>query len=192
MPGIPYEEDDDSNTDPNGTQGAKREAFEVPKGGKLIWRGVKDPGPAWRPYVIKAELASGQSGIDEPYLRFRFLKDTGDFGEMVHCIDLNDRRLVWRRLPSTLRNLSPAKPCAFLFLTEDLERIAPVLYQDGNVNGKRGIAILEGGTGGTGKWPIGAGFLVGAVGKLVDGAKGVAALSPEERRAIEELLGRTL
>jgi hypothetical protein len=190
MPEIPYEEDDDSNTDPNGTKGAKREAFEVPTSGKLIWRGIKDPGPAWRPYVIKAEFRKGQNGIEEPYLRFRFLKDTGSFGDMVHCIDLNDRRLVWRRLPSTLRNLSPTKPCAFLFLTEDLEDVAPVMYQDGNVNGKR-IQILEGGTGGTGKWPAGAGFLVGAVGKLVDGAKGVA-LSSEERQALEELLGRKL
>lgn len=192
---VDYDEDGDLNTGPDGNKGAKRKAFTVPDGSEvLLWRGVKDMGPVWQPYVIKAEFRRGQTAIEEPYLRFRFLKDTGEFGELVHTVDLNDRRLVWRDLPSTLRELSPAKPCAFLFLTSELEDLAPLLYEDGNANAKkRGpIAILEGGTGGNGKWPIGAGTLVGALEKLVDKKQGLGQLSDDEKRLIGSLLGRPL
>ena len=192
MASIEYREDDDPDTSPNGTKGARRRAFETPKAGDvLVWRGLKDVGPGWQPYVIEAEFRDGRPTFTEPYLRFRFLKSDGTFGPTVHCVDLNDRRLVWRDLPSSLEGLSAAKPCAFLFLTEDLEQIAPVLYADGNAGAAgSGPRILEGGTGGTGKWPIGA-ALSALLKKLVANSKEPLdqVLTEDERRLVAALLG---
>jgi hypothetical protein len=147
---ITYEEDYEPGGQWNGSHGAKREAFPVPKDGdNLVWRGRMDAGPLYHPYVIKCV------GLDEPFLHFMFLKSSGQFGPLVHTIDLNDQRLVWRKLPSTLAKLSEATPCAFLFLTDDLKRVAPGMYADGCTNAVP--SARDTGTGGTGKWPRSAG-----------------------------------
>jgi hypothetical protein len=183
MATIEYVEDFDSNTGPDGNKGAKRRAFALKEeeAQTLVWRGIKEPGPVYQPYVIRAEL-HGSNTYDRHWFQFRFLKKNGKFGSTVHVIDLDDRRTVWSGLPSSLEGLSLDYPCAFLFLTEDLKDVRPDLYKDGHVNGHRGEVSKDAklldddtGTGGNGKWPRAAGrakskHLEGLLGRIAGGA----------------------
>lgn len=156
---IDYAEDDDPCTSPDGNAGAKRVAFALTGGDEtLLWRGEKDFGRGFAPYVIK----STRGAIKDPKaFELSFLKIDGSFGAKSHTIDLDDENVVWRGLPSTLEGLSDATPYAFLFLTERLEELRPDLWKDGDIRARESVGADEiPGAGGNGKWPRGAGMIM--------------------------------
>ncbi|MCW5808803.1 MAG: hypothetical protein KIT31_41010 [Deltaproteobacteria bacterium] len=144
-----------------------RTAFAVPTvGARLTWYGYQDPKPGWRPYVVKCvepfpDIPVEPDAEDEDAtLSFEFLQTDGTFKGaepgVPHTIVLTQQELVWWNVPSTLDGLSLSTPCAFLFLTDNLQALRPDLYEAGDAGG--GALRREGGNGngGTGKWPQGA------------------------------------
>jgi hypothetical protein len=150
------DEDAEEGTGLDGRQRARRRAFSIAaRGEPLYWRGIYAESPRWQPYLIKGVFPDAIRGS---FLHFQFAKRDGTFGSRIHTIDLDDQRIVWRHAPSTLDGLSESTPCAFLFLTKDLKELAPGLHEDGHY-----LGIRDGGTGGRGQWPNGAGARVEAL-----------------------------
>jgi hypothetical protein len=60
-------------------------------------------------------------GREGDTLAFHFLnfRDGQDVSGGPHRLDLNDARIVWRKLPSTIEGATPPNDCGFLFFQED-------------------------------------------------------------------------
>jgi hypothetical protein len=92
---------------------------------------------AYAPYLVKLHaLAGSQATISFIHCT------TGEVMDERITIDLEDRELVWNRLPSTLDGWSAGTTdCAFLFLSSKIKTLSSFADESG---------------GGQGKWPRGA------------------------------------
>lgn len=129
--------------------------------GKLRWM-MTAVDASYAPYLVKVHALAGSKAT------ISFINCTT--GEVMDderiTIDLEDRELVWNRLPSTLGGWSAGTTdCAFLFLSPKIKTLSSFADESG---------------GGQGKWPRSA--AVAAV-AATDEAEG-----DEARAAVRELL----
>lgn len=169
---VEYEETTDRRGDDHPANYASR-AFPFPTANTIYkWHGRTQLQPGWRPYLIQI------TKLDEPELTFHFIGRDGRARVAEWRVNLDEQRLVWRQLPSSLAEYEPGtRDCAFLFLSKDLETLNRAMYEDGKA----------GAGGGTGKWPRGAG-----VSPIEAALPAIAKILKEHRNALSEADARAL
>ncbi|HSK05612.1 MAG TPA: hypothetical protein VK932_30400, partial [Kofleriaceae bacterium] len=129
---------------------------------------------SYAPYLVKVHALAGSKAT------ISFINCTT--GEVMDderiTIDLEDRELVWNRLPSTLDGWSPGTTdCAFLFLSPKIKTLSSFADESG---------------GGQGKWPRSAAVAATAEAELdaaeLDAAELDAAELDAAREVVRELL----
>ncbi len=155
-----------------------RSAADDAEDRKLRWMltAVDD---TYAPYLVKIHALVGSEAT------ISFIDcATGEVMEDRLAIDLDDRELVWTRLPSTLDGWSPGTTdCAFLFLSSKIHDLTPSALASG---------------GGEGKWPRGAAVAATfdeaheVVRELLDAPElhaRIAQLPAHKRRLLARLIG---
>lgn len=132
---------------------------------------------AYAPYLVKIHAMTEA----EAMISFIDCK-SGQVLEEQLTIDLNDRELVWNRLPSTLDGWSRGDTdCAFLFLSSKIHDLTSSAMDSG---------------GGTGKWPRSAAVTATfeevreLVLELLDDPALAERLPDDKRRVLARLLGK--
>lgn len=90
------------------------------------------PADSYAPYLVKIHTML-RSEVTFSFINCR----TGEVMERQHTIDLNDRELVWNKLPSTLDGWSQGTTdCAFLFLSSRIHDLTADALESGGGTGK--------------------------------------------------------
>lgn len=136
--------------------------------GKLRWM-MTAVDASYAPYLVKVHALAGSKAT------ISFIHCTT--GEVMDderiTIDLEDRELVWNRLPSTLDGWSAGTTdCAFLFLSPKIKTLSSFADESG---------------GGQGKWPRSAAVAAIAEAALDEAGLDEAQLA-EAREVVRELL----